>query len=194
MVVVIHGGSERTRTPSWGWHPAIARMWPIAEVIRHQLPDVRVALLGFHLSGWNDDGADVLADTRWALERLRGRFPGRPIVLVGHSLGGRVVMQVGGDPDVVGVIGLAPWAPDGDPVEQLAGQSVVVLHGDHDREVSEPSERAFLAAAERAGARVSKHVLPGLGHTMVKRFRVWDRLTVSAVRRLVAEAGPVSPG
>ncbi|MFI5909348.1 hypothetical protein [Dactylosporangium sp. NPDC051541] len=56
-----------------------------------------------------------------------------PVVLVGNSLGGRAACWEAGDPSVTGVVGIAPWLPEGDPVEQLAGRTVLVLPGDRDR-------------------------------------------------------------
>ena len=186
VVLLLHGGSEQSTVKSRGWHPAILRMVPIGRVVRRRLPGVVVARLGYAVAGWNDNGTEVLRDARWALARLRQRFPGSPLVLLGHSLGGRVALQAGGDPDVRGVVGLAPWAVATDPAAQLAGRRIEVLHGDRDEEVPETSERDFVSAAMEAGAIVHKQILPGLGHTMVKGFWVWHRLAAEAVRRVIS--------
>src|SRR5258705_10550813 len=43
-----------------------------------------------------------------------------PILLVGHSYGGSVITEAGNDPNVVGLVYVAAWAPDeGETLQQL---------------------------------------------------------------------------
>lgn len=66
------------------------------------------------LSSFNDD----VAATRRALAAQDG-----PSILVGHSYGGVVITEAGNDPNVVGLVYVAGFAPD-------AGQSIVDISKD----------------------------------------------------------------
>ena len=44
---------------------------------------------------------------------VRMAYPGVPIALVGHSMGGRVALHLAGEADVVVVAALAPWIAAG---------------------------------------------------------------------------------
>ena len=147
--------------------------------------------LRFSIRGWNGRGDAALRDARWALGRIRDFDPGLPIVVVGHSLGGRVAFRVGGDPDVAGVVGLTPWTPSNAPAAQLAGVPVVVIQAGRDRVIPERTTRPWLARAEHAGAQLTRTVLPWACDTMVRRFWVWHRLAAQAVRTVLAESAAV---
>ena len=109
--------------------------------------------------------------------------------MVGHSLGGRVAMHVvRTSAPVVGAVGLAPWVAPGDPVDGLAGVPLAVVQGTRDRIVPEPSTRAWLARAERAGARIDSTLIEGGGHAMLRHLRRWHRLTVAGVQSVLASA------
>ena len=133
---------------------------------------------------------DVLGDARWALDEIAAASSRTfPIVVVGHSLGGRVAMHVVRTCEpVVGAVGLAPWVAPGDPVDGLAGVPLAVVQGTRDRIVPEPSTRAWLARAERAGARIDSTLIEGGGHAMLRHLRRWHRLTVAGVRSVLAAA------
>jgi len=62
--------------------------------------------------------ADV-ATTRRAIARVESEHPG-PVVLVGHSYAGVVIGEAGNDPNVVGLVYVAAFAPD-------QGQSLLSL-------------------------------------------------------------------
>lgn len=190
-VLVLHGGSADSFVAARWRDPAVLRLWPVARAIARKLPDASVYRLRFSIRGWNGRGDAALRDARWALTKIRDIDPGLPIVVVGHSLGGRVAFRVGGDPDVAGVVGLAPWTPSDDPAAQLAGVPVVVIQAGRDRVIPERTTRPWLARAEHAGARLTRTVLPWAGHTMIRRFWVWHRLAAQAVRTVLAESAAV---
>ena len=72
-----------------------------------------------------------------------------PIVLVGHSMGGRAALRAGGDPQVAAVCALAPWTPPGEPVGHLRDQTVAILHGRGDRWVPAKLSADFAVRAQR---------------------------------------------
>lgn len=188
VVLVLHGGSEDSETPTRWRNLAVLRLRPVARAIARHVPGAVVFRLRFSVRGWNGNGAAAVADARWALEKLRSRHPGLPVVLVGHSMGGRVAVYIGGDEDVAGLVLLAPWVPSGDPADQLAGVPVVLVQGGRDRSIPLATTEPWISRAEHAPASISRTVLPWAEHTMLLRFRVWHRLAAAGVRSVLAEA------
>ena len=134
----------------------------------------------YRVRGWNGELASPLADVRSALDQVADRHPGAPVVLVGHSMGGRVAMRLAGERAVVAAVGLAPWLPAGEPVEQLAARKILLMHGDRDRVTSLRATQRF---AERASDRadVELVVVRGETHAMLLRAPLWHRRTTKFV-------------
>jgi dienelactone hydrolase len=188
VVLVLHGGAEQGTGTVPPWKPAYLRMVPIARALhRAGLEDgVEVRLLRNRRYGWNAPAEDPVDDARWALERIRADHPGLPVVLVGHSMGARVALRVADDPAVRGVCALAPWTPRGEPVEAVAGRSVLIVHGTRDRMTSPAESHAFAERAAGVAARVARFEMANEGHAMLRRARVWTRLTVAFTLDLLA--------
>jgi dienelactone hydrolase len=142
---------------------------------------IATALVRYRLAGWNGEAADAFQDVRWSLEQLRAEH-GRdvPMILVGHSMGGRAALRAGGEPQVTAVCGLAPWTPPGEPVLHLRGQTVVILHGRGDRWVPARLSADFGVRARRAGVRVARFTVAG-GHSMLRRAHRWHTFTRDVV-------------
>jgi dienelactone hydrolase len=187
VALLLHGGAEAGVEPVHRWAGPPLRMLPFGWAIRRRDRRVAIARMRFRRRGWNGDAADPLADVAAALARLGDLRPGAPIVLVGHSMGGRAAIGSAGDPRVVGVVALAPWIPAGDPVEQLAGKAVVVVHGTEDHRTSPDSSARF--ARRVAGITRCVRWVPVTGgdHAMLRHAARWHRLTARAV---VAIADP----
>lgn len=184
-VLVFHGGAATSPKRVSSLNPAVLRLIPVARAVAARVRDAAVYRLQFSVRGWNGDGADVLRDARWALNEIAARHPGLPIVVVGHSLGGRVAMHVVGltvgESSVVGAVGLAPWVDPADPVDLLSGVPLSVVQGTGDRIVPEPSTRPWLARAAAAGARIESTIISGAGHAMLRHYRRWHQLTADGV-------------
>ena len=130
-------------------------------------------LLRYRVAGWNGPAADAFADVRWSLDRIRAEHGHDvPVVLVGHSMGGRAVLRAGGEEQVAAVCALAPWTPPDEPVAHLRGRTVAILHGRGDSWVPAALSEDFAVRAEEAGARVARFTVAG-GHSMVRRAPVW---------------------
>lgn len=185
-VLVLHGGSVESVTPTRWRDSAVVRLWSVARAVDRGVPNVGVHRLKFSVRGWNGDGSAVIGDARWALAQLRRWYPGLPIVVVGHSMGGRVAVHIGGDPDVAGVVLLAPWVPSGDPADQLAGIPVVMVRGGRDRTIPLATTLPWISHAQNAGAKMSRTVLPWAEHTMLLRFWVWHRWAAAGVREVLS--------
>ncbi|KDN16965.1 alpha/beta hydrolase [Amycolatopsis rifamycinica] len=188
VVLVLHGGAERGTGGVPPWKLAHVRMVPIARALHRagRGHGVEVRLLRNRRYGWNAPAEDPVDDARWALERIRADHPGLPVVLVGHSMGARVALRVADDPAVRGVCALAPWTPRGEPVEAVAGRSVLIVHGTRDRMTSPAESHAFAERAAGVAARVARFEIGNEGHAMLRRARVWTRLTVAFTLDLLA--------
>jgi len=143
----------------------------------------------YRYRGWNGPAADPLRDTRWALTELATRYPGAPVALVGHSMGGRAALGAAGAPNVTAVCALAPWLDGSDPVVQLAGRSVLIAHGNRERYTDPRESYAYAVRAKRVTDRTARFELPGAGHYMLARAGDWHRL----VRRYVLGALEIEP-
>ncbi|QWB24256.1 MULTISPECIES: alpha/beta hydrolase [Streptomyces] len=183
-VLFLHGGRSEGRAPSRPWHLAALRMRPFVWAVASALPDDEVFLgeVRYRVRGWNGgagDEGDALRDVRRALDELARRAGDVPVVLVGHSMGGRAALRAAGSPQVRAVLALAPWCPDGEPVTQLRDKDVVVLHGDRDRVTEPGASVAFVARARAAGARADVRLVPGGDHAMLRGETNWHRLAAS---------------
>ena len=188
VVLVLHGGAERGTGGVPPWKLAFLRMVPIARALHRagRGHGVEVRLLRNRRYGWNSPAEDPVDDARWALERIHADHLGLPVVLVGHSMGARVALRVADDPAVRGVCALAPWTPGGEPVEAVAGRSVLIVHGTRDRMTSPAESHAFAERAEGVAARVARFEIAGEGHAMLRRSSVWTRLTIAFTLDLLA--------
>lgn len=133
-------------------------------LVRATGPDrVVVAEVRYRHRGWNGAREDPVRDTLRALDELRRAAGPVPVVLVGHSMGGRAALRAAVDPSVRAVIGLAPWCPPGESVTQLAGKSVVLLHDEADRVTDARASWDHVRRARAAGARARASSCPRAG-------------------------------
>lgn len=181
VALVLHGGAQYGVESVRPWRLAYLRMVPLARALftagRGQGLEVR--LLRNRVRGWNAPDLDPVRDARWALDRLHAQRPGLPVVLIGHSMGGRVALRVADDPQVVGACALAPWTPLEDPVEPLRGRSVLLAHGTQDRVTWPADSYAYALRAERVADRLARVEVAEEGHAMLRRAGVWARLVVA---------------
>lgn len=183
VVLLLHGGQERSTARAHRLRPAYLRMLPFARDLRRAGRGHGIAVwqLCYRHRGWNDPDLDPVADARWALAAIGLAHPNVPVVLVGHSMGARVAFRVAGDPAVVAVCALAPWTTARDPVEQLAGKAVLIAHGDRDTTTKPADSLAYALRAKRVSAAVCRFDVLGDTHAMLRRPGEWTRL----VRRFV---------
>jgi dienelactone hydrolase len=188
VVLVIHGGSERSVNPTGEWQGAVLRMRPFAARLSRQFRADGVAVWRLRLAvrGWNEDAAP-LADANWALQAARDRYGDEvPVVLLGHSMGGRISVRSAGFPTVTGVIGLAPWLPAGEPIDHLADRRLVFFHGVRDRVVPVWQSFEYAERARGIAGQVEHVPVRYAGHPMLRRAWYWHRAAAEAVAALLA--------
>lgn len=182
VVLLLHGGTDASRVPASRWGPSALRMLPVAAAVavsdrgrRH----VAVARLVNALQGWNGAEQSPVPDARWALAQLRRRWPGVPIAVVGHSMGGRAALHVAGEDAVAVVVGLAPWVTPTETPSMLAGQRVILLHGTDDTTTSPSASAGLVRRAQGVAASAVLVRLPGQGHTLLGHGDAAGRLAAA---------------
>ena len=187
IVLVLHGGRAHSHEPGARARLTYLRMRPIARMLSGR--GSAVFLLRYRYRGWNAPAKDALRDAEWAIDELGRRFPGIPVVLVGHSMGGRAALGAAGAANVVAVCALAPWLDGSDPVGQLDGSTVLIAHGDHERYTDPQQSYDFALRAKQRGVRICRFDVPGAGHFMIRRAGDWHAL----IRRFVFGVVGVEP-
>jgi alpha-beta hydrolase superfamily lysophospholipase len=175
VVLILHGGQERSAEPVLRRHASWWRMLVLAVAIRRAAArhDVAVVLLRYQVRGWNAAPSrepDPVRDARWALVQLRREHPGAPVVLIGHSMGGRTANYVADESEVVGVVALAPWLPPGERVQLTR---LLVLHGTADTWTSPQASRAHVERARARGAQAAWLPVPGGDHFLAASMSRW---------------------
>lgn len=105
-------------------------------------------------------------DARWAADEVVRRYGDVPVCLAGYDAGGRAALRAAGHDAVNSVLALAPSLGDAlpsgspEPVKQLSGRQVLIVHGTNDAR-SDPEASFRLAAqakkANRATCRFEVH-------------------------------------
>lgn len=167
VVLALPGGdalSTRRRSPV-----AAAMMWPLARhLVREGLDDgVAAHVVHYRFRGWNGGHAHPAEDAEWAVGEAVRRYGDVPVCLVGMDMGARAALHAAGHPAVNSVVALAPWLPGGpepEPVKQLAGRRVLLVHGTDD-DVTAPELSYRLAErAKKANRDVCRFEVHSDGH------------------------------
>jgi pimeloyl-ACP methyl ester carboxylesterase len=190
VVLLLPGGKATSDAPTAARQLTVARMVPFARSLHRggRAAGLAVHLLRYRVRGWNGTAAAPVADARWALRAIRQAHGDVPVVLVGHSMGGRTAVRLGGDANVAGVVALAPWLPDDEPVEQLAGASLLVLHGSLDFVTSAAASRRFVQRVRPVARRAAWVAIQGDSHAMLLRPHRWHALTRDATLSMLGLA------
>lgn len=187
----LHGGRESGLASPRRWSLPALRMRPFVRSVAAATAAHPVALaeVRYRHSGWNGDRADAALDAWSAVEELLAATDGVPLVLVGHSMGARAALRIGGHPGVSGVVALAPWCPEEEPVDHLAGARLALVHSDRDRITDPRGSLRFAARARAAGAEVCRLVVPGSDHAMLRRAADWHGVAAGLTAGLLGLTG-----
>lgn len=184
VILMLHGGQESSHVPVENKHAPWWRMALMARSLTRfaRAGSLAVVLVQYRKRGWNDNAdPDPVRDARFALAEIASRYQGLPIVVVGHSMGGRTAYRVADDESIHGVVALAPWLPEGEPVSALAGKHLRVIHGTRDKWTSARWSHDFVDRGQGLAASATWTSLPGAGHFMLRRVRKWNRFVEDSV-------------
>lgn len=177
-VLVLPGGKPHSTETSRPWRAANLRMTALSLSLRRHLgPGVQVRQVRYRFRGWNDDGRDALRDAAAALTDLRRNYDSGQIVLVGHSMGGRVAVHLSADGDAGAVVALAPWWPRDDAALVPPDCRLRVLHGSADTWTDPDASLAQTTRAQLRGVDARWVAMPDAGHFMVRDWNRWHELT-----------------
>lgn len=186
VILMLHGGKDRSQEVVDGRSASWRRCAAMQRAISGRAHDAGVStwLLRYRHRGWNG-GSGPVTDARWALDQVRRELGEVPVVLVGHSMGGRTAVHVADDPAVTGVVGLAPWFPPGERVSALAGRHLLAAHGRHDRITSYRATAAYVDRAAPLAASSELRDMGPVGHYMLRRVRAWNDVAVTGALELL---------
>jgi pimeloyl-ACP methyl ester carboxylesterase len=193
VLLLLHGGQQRSTEPVKNRHASWWRLAVLARSLRGfaRQHEFALSLLQYGQRGWNDpDDPSPVRDARASIEELASRHSGAPIVLIGHSMGGRTACRAADDPRVVGVVGLAPWLPEGEPNAGIAGRHLRILHGTRDSWTSAALSRSYVERSQTIAASATWASLPDGGHFMLRQSSAWKRFVKDSVTDIVGVGSP----
>ncbi|MGZ4438059.1 MAG: alpha/beta hydrolase [Nocardioidaceae bacterium] len=193
LVLMLHGGKADGLGEVGDGSASWRRSRWMMDQIGNRLGDAGVAvwLLRYAHRGWNARVAfppSPVPDARWALDQVRHAHGDVPVVLLGHSMGGRTAVAVADDASVTGVVALAPWLPADEPRTPLAGKRLAAAHGRSDKITSARQTRAFVEHAAGIAASAEFHDMGRVGHYMFRRIAAWNEFAASRSLALLSDA------
>lgn len=135
-------------------------------------PDgLAVHVVRYRWRGWNATDADLAADAEWAADEVVRRYGDIPVCLVGHGMGGRAALRAAGHTAVTSVLAMAPWLPDeaadeAEPVRQLAGRRVLIVHGTNDERIDPELSFRLAARAKKSNRDICRFEVHSDGHAL----------------------------
>ncbi|MFI8093370.1 alpha/beta hydrolase [Streptomyces sp. NPDC086080] len=171
VVLLLPGGEEvSTRRPS----PvlATASVRGLGRRLARAGREQRLAthVVHYRHRGWNGSEAHLAQDAAWAADEAVRRYGDVPVCLVGLGMGGRAALRAGGHEAVNCVLALAPWLPEEDvaappePVKQLVGRHVLIVHGTQDARTDPELSFRLAARAKKANREVCRFEVHADGH------------------------------
>ncbi|MFF3341807.1 alpha/beta hydrolase family protein [Streptomyces flavidovirens] len=122
--------------------------------------------------GWNGTDARLAADAKWAADEVVRRYGDVPVCLAGIDMGGRAALHAADHPAVNSVLAIAPWLPDDDvaaaeePVKQLAGRHVLIVHGTNDERTDPELSYRLAERAKKVNRDTCRFEVHSDGHSL----------------------------
>lgn len=171
VVLLLPGGDEESaRRPSPMLATASVRALGRRLARAGREEGLAIHVVHYRYRGWNGSEAHLAGDASWAADEAVRRYGDVSVCLAGLGMGGRAALRAGGHDAVNSVVAMAPWLPEEDvaatpePVKQLAGRRVLIVHGTRD-DVCDPELSFRLAArAKKANRDVCRFEVHSDGH------------------------------
>ena len=173
-VLVLPGGTDFSYKPFSRTQSSAMRMYPFSLSIQARFgPAVRVHQATYRVYGWNGGQASPMPYAQKALAGLKSRYPDTPIALIGHSMGGRIVAQLGADEQVSDILALAPWWQFADWRQIHDDARVLAIHGENDTLTRPRRTEKGIAELQARGMDAEFISVPGGGHAMHDHVGLW---------------------
>ena len=177
-VLVLPGGRPTSDASSRAWQLANLRMELLTQSLRRRVgAHVEVRRVQYRLRGWNAGRFDALSDARAVLEDVLDTVGTGPVVVVGHSMGGRVAAHLASEGRVAAVAALAPWWPHDDADLIPTACRLLVMHGTADTWTDPVASQRQTERAAARGVDARWVGFPGAGHFLMQDYARWNRLT-----------------
>ncbi|GGJ21049.1 alpha/beta hydrolase [Streptomyces brasiliensis] len=171
VVLLLPGGQEvSARRPSPVWATASVRALGRALARAGRDEGLATHAVQYRYRGWNGSEAHPAGDAVWAIDEVLRRYGDVPVCLVGVDMGGRAALRAGGHDAVDSVVAIAPWLPEDDvaatpePVRQLVGRRVLIVHGTNDERTDPELSFRLAARAKKANRDVCRFEVHADGH------------------------------
>ncbi|MGW6722611.1 alpha/beta hydrolase [Streptomyces sp. NPDC054995] len=130
-----------------------------------------VHVLRYRCRGWNADDAHPAEDAAWAADEAQRRYGDVPVCLVGHGMGGRAALRAAGHGAVNSVLAMAPWLPapaagEPEPVKQLMGRRVLIVHGTNDERTDPELSYRLAERAKKTNRDTCRFEVHSDGHAL----------------------------
>lgn len=170
-VLLLPGGEEVSgRRPSPVWATVFVRALGRTLARAGRGEGLVTHAVHYRYRGWNGSEAHLARDASWAVEEVVRRHGDVPVCLVGVGMGGRAALRAGGHEAVNSLVAIAPWLPEDDmaappePVRQLAGRRVLIVHGTNDERTDPELSFRLAARAKKANRDVCRFEVHSDGH------------------------------
>ncbi|MFD6287167.1 alpha/beta hydrolase [Streptomyces sp. NPDC060205] len=157
VVLLLPGGEETSsRRPSPMLAAASVRALGRRLTRAGHTEGLAVHVVHYRFRGWNGSEAHLAQDAAWGADEIVRRYGDVPVCLAGVDMGGRAALRAGGHDAVNSVLALSPWLPEEDvaappePVKQLAGRRVLLVHGTNDQRTDPELSFRLAARAKKA--------------------------------------------
>ncbi|MEU6574935.1 prolyl oligopeptidase family serine peptidase [Streptomyces sp. NPDC046805] len=171
VVLLLPGAEEvSARRPSPVWATASVRALGRTLARAGRGEGLATHAVHYRYRGWNGGEAHPACDASWAADEVVRRYGDVPVCLVGVGMGGRAALRSAGHEAVNSVVAVAPWLPEEDaaedpePVRQLAGRRVLIVHGTNDERADPQLSFRLAARAKKANRDVCRFEVHSDGH------------------------------
>ncbi|PBC61843.1 alpha/beta hydrolase [Streptomyces sp. Tue6028] len=173
VVLLLPGGEETSaRRPSPMMATASVRALGRRLTRAGQADGLVTHVVHYRFRGWNGSEAHLARDASWAVDEVVRRYGDVAVCLVGIGMGGRAALRSAGHSAVNSVLALAPWLPEEDvaappePVKQLAGRRVLIVHGTKDERTDPELSFRLAARAKKANRDICRFEVHADGHAL----------------------------